>query len=134
VNANERAAIQKVITAQLKALADDDAKLAYSFSDEQIRMKFPTPEIFMEMIQKSYSCLTRAQDVEFLTVIPGKVLEQLVKFRDPADPKEDKTAAFGMRKEQDGTWRVIGCRLIDPLAKVLPRKEAHLPPAPPISP
>lgn len=63
--ANDVATAQGVIRAQQQAFGRDDASAAYSYAAPAIREIFPTPEIFMSMVQNGYPPVYRHKSFEF---------------------------------------------------------------------
>ncbi|HTN98749.1 MAG TPA: DUF4864 domain-containing protein, partial [Nordella sp.] len=59
VSEAEAAEFQRIITGQLNAFTSDDGAAAYAFAAPNIQRLFPTPEMFMSMVQKGYAPVYR---------------------------------------------------------------------------
>jgi hypothetical protein len=83
-------AAQGTIEAQLEALRAGDGALAYSYAAPTIKRIFPTPEIFMGMVESGYKPVRNARNYAF-----GKVQEM----------------GAGAIVQPDGVWRITGVSL-----------------------
>jgi uncharacterized protein DUF4864 len=63
--ADDVASAQGVIRAQAQAFSRDDAAAAYSYAAPAIRKLFPSPDLFMTMVQRSYAPVYRHRSFEF---------------------------------------------------------------------
>lgn len=110
-DAGERAAIQSVISAQIEAFRRDDGAAAFGFAGEPIRRMFGTPETFLAMVRKGYAAVYRPKSVVFGAVSDGAAgPEQEVLITDEAGV--DWVARYTLERQGDGTWRILGCRLV----------------------
>jgi hypothetical protein len=104
---------QRIITSQLDAFNADDGAAAYAFAAPAIKRLFPTPEIFMSMVRRGYPPVYRRQSYSFgeagLDISGAPV--QTVTIVD-LDGKA-WTAVYTMERQPDGTWKIIGCRLVE---------------------
>jgi hypothetical protein len=101
-------AIRGVVEAQLKALAADDAVLAFSYASPSVRMQFGDPGSFISMVREGYSMLIRPSDIAFLQPQSAEGgVAQPVYFRD----EEGRTwlATYQMQRQPDKSWRINGC-------------------------
>lgn len=106
----DRAAIRKVIEAQLSALQHDDAALALSYATPALRMKFRTPENFLNMVKTAYPSVYRPRDVQFRELDMDEVMPvQQVFFIGPDG--EPVLGLYSMQKQRDGSWKINGCAL-----------------------
>ena len=62
---SDRTGIQSIIGSQIEAFRRDDAAAAYDFASPMIQTLFPTPEVFMEMVQTGYMPVYRPQSFTF---------------------------------------------------------------------
>ena len=107
----DRAIVQGAIEQQLRAFLADDAATAYSFAGPGIKARFPTEDIFMQMVQTLYPQVYRPRSFEFgkLTEATGQ-LEQIVDIVDSAG--EYWTARYTLQQQPDGSWKITGCYLL----------------------
>ncbi len=79
----DRTAVQSTIEQQLQAFLADDGATAYSFAAPNIRSRFPTEDIFMEMVRQGYRPVYRPHSYTFGELkAAGGGLEQLVDIVD----------------------------------------------------
>jgi len=57
--------MQSIIAAQIDAFVNDDAEAAYAFAAEPIKMRFPTPGLFANMVQRGYPAVYSPQSFSF---------------------------------------------------------------------
>jgi hypothetical protein len=112
----DRAAIESVIESQLQAFLRDDGVTAYSFAAPNITSRFPTAEIFMQMVEQGYPQVYRPRSYRFgpLTEKPGH-LEQAVEIVDSEG--EYWTALYTLELQPDGSWKITGCYLLKSLGE-----------------
>jgi Domain of unknown function (DUF4864) len=106
-NADARA-IREVIQAQLKAIAVDDAVLAFSYASPSIRLQFGNASTFMTMVRHGYPMLIRPTATVFLQpdpVEPG-VMQQ-VHLRD--EDGRSWLATYHVQLQPDKKWLINGC-------------------------
>lgn len=106
------AAAQRIITDQLAAFARDDGPAAYAFAAPEVQAKFPDPSIFMMMVRKGYTPVYRQQSYAFSTseVLANGVIRQEVDI--VAADGEAWTAEYLLRREPDGSLKIIACSLL----------------------
>jgi len=105
----DRTAVQSAIEQQLQAFLADDGATAYSFAAPNIRSRFPTEDIFMEMVRQGYRPVYRPHSYTFGELkAAGGGLEQLV---DIVDANGDFWTAHYTLELVDGAWRITGCTL-----------------------
>lgn len=107
------APIRSVIQSQLDAFQADDAAGAYAFAAPSIQRMFPTPEIFMTMVQRGYPEVYRPGSVEFgeLAPVDGRLLQ---KVWITGQSGARVLALYTMVRLQGGEWRIAGCVLLRP--------------------
>jgi uncharacterized protein DUF4864 len=109
----DAAAIRAVIEHQLAAFQRDDAAAAFSDASPGIQAKFGTPDIFMDMVRAGYQPVYRPRETEFRELVAGpEGLVQKVLFVGP-DGRQ-VLAMYSMEREDDGSWRISGCVLLEP--------------------
>lgn len=104
-------AITQVIETQLRAFAAGDRQTAYDQAAPIIRSKFPNAGIFMEMVTRGYSPLIAPKATDFLPpeAAPGGRVEQRMALVDAEG--RSWTAVYTMERQEDGSWKIAGCRL-----------------------
>ncbi len=106
-NADARA-IRAVIEAQLKAIAADDAVLAFSYASPSIRMQFGDAPTFMTMVHEGYPMLIRPTATVFLRPDPVEQgVMQTVHLRD--QDGRSWLATYHVQRQADKNWRINGC-------------------------
>jgi len=106
----DRQAIRSVIEQQIRAFQQDDARTAFSFASPEIRGKFGTPEVFMQMVKSAYPAVYRPRSVMFeqLKEVDGMVAQAVLLL---APDGNLERAIYLMEKQVDGTWKINGCYL-----------------------
>jgi hypothetical protein len=110
VSAAEAKQVRAVIEAQLKALAADDAELAFSLAAPRIRAMFGTPDNFIEMVRTGYPVVYRPASVAFL--MPERDAQSIVQGVHLTDA--DGTlwlALYHLERQPDKRWRISGCEV-----------------------
>ena len=104
---------QRIITSQLDAFNADDGAGAYGFAAPTIKRMFPTPEIFMSMVKKGYPPVYRRQSYSFGRVgnEMGGAPTQHVTIIDLNG--KAWTALYAMERQLDGSWKIVGCQLVE---------------------
>ncbi len=109
----DAAAIRAVIEHQLAAFQRDDAAAAFSDASPGIQAKFGTPDTFMDMVRTGYQPVYRPRETEFRELVAGpEGLVQKVLFVGPDG--RPVLAMYSMEREDDGSWRISGCVLLEP--------------------
>jgi hypothetical protein len=104
---------QRIITSQFNAFNADDGSAAYKFAAPAIRRLFPSPEIFMSMVRQGYPPIYRRQSHSFGEVgldMSGAPMQRvtIIDMNGKA-----WTALYTMERQPDGSWKIIGCRLVE---------------------
>lgn len=104
---------QRIITTQLNAFNQDDGAAAYGLAAPAIRQMFPSADIFLSMVKKAYPPIYRRQSYSFgkIDTEMGGAPTQHVTIID-ANGKV-WTALYAMERQPDGSWKIIGCRLVE---------------------
>jgi len=110
LRASDWKAIKQVIAAQRAALVAGDKDKAFSYATPALRAQFGDPTTFMAMVHLGYPALLTARYTEFLdgAVIDGLVVQPLRLI--DAD-NSVRLALYTLEKQQNGTWRISGCRI-----------------------
>lgn len=114
-------AIQKVIDAQLDALAHDDAAKALSFATPQIRNAFDKPEQFLAMVESGYPMVYRHTSVRFVLLRVGyRMSLQIVRMADLQG--NVWMVAYRLIRQSDGGWLIgsVSAFPSDPVPDLLP--------------
>ena len=108
VVAADSRAVRAVVEAQLKALAEDRAELAFSYAAPAIRQQFGDAKVFMAMVRQSYAMLIRPSSVSYFRpeAVDG-VITQLVQVRD-AEGRLWR-AVYELQRQPDKRWRISAC-------------------------
>jgi hypothetical protein len=107
---SDRAAIESVIARQLNAFLANDGATAYSFAAPNITQRFPTPDIFMRMVEQGYQPVYRSRSHSFTKLEETSTgLVQTVDIVDAAG--EFWTAVYTLQRQPDGSWKISGCYL-----------------------
>lgn len=109
--ADDVASAQGVIRAQEQAFGRDDAAAAYSYAAPAIRQIFPTPGIFMSMVQNGYAPVYRHRSFEFgASKIEGSSVAQRVYIIGANG--EAWEALYTLEQQADGSFEITGCSLL----------------------
>jgi hypothetical protein len=110
--ADEVAAGQGVIRAQVEALGRDDAVAAYSYAAPAIKDIFPQADVFLRMVQHSYPPVYRHKRFEFGEgrVLDGGKIAQRVHIIDADGVAWE--ALYTLEIEPDGSLKIEGCALL----------------------
>jgi hypothetical protein len=100
--------VRAVVEAQLKALAGNDAPLAFSYAAPEIKNQFGDAATFVAMVRRTYPMLIRPASVSFYQPegLAGVVL-QVVRFRD--GDGQYWRAVYQLNQQPDKHWRIGGC-------------------------
>ena len=102
---------QTVIQSQITAFLNDDAKTAYSFASPTIRGKFPSEDVFFDMVKKGYAPVYRPGNFAFgRSKVTGDMVVQEVLISAP-DGK-DWTALYQVVKQPDGSYKITGVHMV----------------------
>jgi hypothetical protein len=118
VTAADLAQIRGVINRQIEAFKRDDARGAFALVSPNVQEAFGTPERFLDVVRVSYRAVYRPATLTFLrlTVIGADAVQQ-VQLTDGTGAVWH--AFYAMQRQDDGSWRTNGCRLVQP-AKTIP--------------
>jgi hypothetical protein len=112
VSSADRAAIDKVITAQIEAFRRDDGNAAFGFAAPNIQRKFGDGAHFLAVVRDAYPPVFRPRHFTFgdLDAEDGTVTQK-VTFIGPDGAAA--LALYDMEHEPDGSWRIGGCSLVE---------------------
>jgi len=109
--ADDVAAAQGVIRAQLEAFSHDDAAAAYSYAAPAIQNLFPQPDIFLAMVRGSYAPVYRHKSFEFgeARASDGQIAQRVHIVDADGVPWE---ALYRLELQPDGSLKITGCTLL----------------------
>lgn len=110
-----RDAARAAITRQAEALGRDDAASAYAQAAPAIQAMFPSADVFLGMVRTNYRPVYRNRSFVFReTKEDGAAkLVQDVAIQD--EYGVDWSAEYSVERQDDGQWRITGCRLVKAL-------------------
>jgi hypothetical protein len=111
VRADDVAAAQGIIRSQVEAFSRDDAATAYSYAAPGIQTMFPQADIFLAMVQRSYTPVYRHKSFEFgeARALDGKIAQQVHIVDADGVPWE---ALYTLEQQPDGSVKISGCVLL----------------------
>jgi hypothetical protein len=109
--ADDVAAAQGVIRAQMEAFSRDDAAAAYSYAAPEIQGIFPQADSFLGMVQRSYPPVYLHKSVEFgeARVSGGQIAQRVHIIDASGEPWE---ALYTLERQPDGSLKIVGCVLL----------------------
>lgn len=109
--ANDVTAAQGIINSQVEALGRDDAATAYSYAAPAIQSMFPQADIFLSMVQRSYTPVYRHKSFEFgeARVADGKIAQRVHIIDANGEAWE---ALYTLEQQPDGSLKISGCVLL----------------------
>ena len=105
------ATAQAIIRSQMEALGRDDAATAYSYAAPAIQNMFPQADIFLGMVQRTYTPIYRHKSFEFgeARVADGKIAQRVNIIDANGEAWE---ALYTLEQQPDGSLKIVGCVLI----------------------
>jgi hypothetical protein len=104
--------IQAVVNSHLKALAEDDAPRAFASATSETREQLGTPENFLNLIKQEYSPIYHSRQAVFMPaeLINGQTIQVV---RVTGADNRIWVALFRMERDEDESWKIAGCELVD---------------------
>jgi len=103
-------AIQSVISNQIAAFRAGDSTRAYSYASPGIQRMFPSPGIFMQMVEQGYEPVFRPRSFAFIDQSLGG--DEAVQFVDVVGPDGAAwIAMYTLERQTGGDWKITGCQL-----------------------
>jgi hypothetical protein len=102
---------QGTIDAQLKAFQAGDGARAYSFAAPNVKMIFPSVDIFMGMVESGYQPVRKPRSYAFGKVhetSPTSIVQQVLIV---GPDGKDYEAVYTLELQPDGVWRITGVSL-----------------------
>lgn len=108
---SEVAEIRDAVQSQIDALANDDAATAFDLTTDDTRSRLGSPDNFLRIIKESYEPVYRHRMALYSSpqVVLGKVY-QVVRLTDLES--HVWVAIYLMHKDEEGTWKINGCQLV----------------------
>lgn len=108
--ASDGAAIRGVIGRQIEAFRRDDAPGAFAFASRGIQKMFGTPELFLDMVRRTYPAVYRPRSIEYgeLSQENGRIVQHVELTGQDGQPQ---LALYEMERDGDA-WRIAGCTLV----------------------
>ena len=109
--ADDVAAAQGVIRSQEQAFSHDDAAAAYSYAAPELKQIFPQADIFMSMVQNSYTPVYRHKSFEFgeSRAADGKIAQRVHIIDANGEAWE---ALYTLEQQPDGSLKITSCSLL----------------------
>lgn len=108
--ADDRSDIQATISAQLGAFRAGDKAAAYGLAAPNIQRLFPSPDVFMRMVETGYEPVYRSSSATFGELRPeGSGFRQEVNLTDAAGVSW--IATYTLERQPDGSMKITGCSL-----------------------
>lgn len=100
-----------VIQSQLRALANDDAELAFSYAAGPLRQLFGNADHFIRTVRAHYAVVYRPASVVFLkpALVDGQLL-QAVQMTD--HDGRLWLVLYRVMLQPDKHWRIVGCQIL----------------------
>ena len=108
-------AVRAVITAQLQALAADDAVRAFSYAAPAIRSQFGDAATFIGMVRQGYPVLIRPRATAFFQAelvdgVAGALITQVVQVQGSDGSRW--LATYQLQRQANRQWRISGCSVV----------------------
>jgi hypothetical protein len=109
--ADDVAAAQGIIRSQVEAIERDDAATAYSYAAPAIQNLFPQADIFLGMVQRTYTPIYRHKSFEFGEgrAADGKIAQAVHIVDAEGVPWE---GLYTLEQQPDGSIKISGCVLL----------------------
>ena len=109
----DQGAMQQVISGQLDAFRAGDQAKAYSYAAPLIQNFFPTVGGFTAMVKKGYDPIYSNKSYSFGSLVEspnGQPLQHVIIVSATGKRYE---AIYAMQKQDDGSWKIAGCQLVE---------------------
>ena len=109
--ADDVVAAQGIIRSQVEAIERDDAATAYSYAAPAIQNMFPQADIFLGMVQRTYTPIYRHKSFEFGEgrAADGKIAQAVHIVDAEGVPWE---GLYTLEQQPDGSIKISGCVLL----------------------
>ena len=107
-NSTANEAFKSVITEQLQAIARDDGASAYAEAAPNVQQIFPSPDIFMNMVQTGYPQVYRNKQYNFGDAGTDEMGRPFQKVEILGMDGARYAAIYFMEQQADGSWKISG--------------------------
>lgn len=107
----EIAAAQQSIERQLLAFRSGDVSAAYNYAAPNIKLMFPTEDIFMSMVRSGYRPVQRSTGFSFGPAQLSKSGRILQRVTITGDDGKVYEALYTMERQADGSYLISGVSL-----------------------
>lgn len=105
--ADDASDIKTVISSQLDAFKAGDKEAAYSYAAPSIKAMFPSPDVFMSMVQSGYPQVYNSSNAIFGAPKPeGNGFRQEVYLTDKDG--QSWVASYTLERQEDGSMKITG--------------------------
>jgi Domain of unknown function (DUF4864) len=109
--ADDVAAAQAAINAQVQAFGRDDGATAYSYASPTIQGMYPSPDVFMAMVRSAFAPVYRHKSFEFGEAKASDgTIAQKVHIIDADGTAWE--ALYTLEQQPDGSLKITGCSLL----------------------
>ena len=106
--ADDKSEIRNVISNQVRALSDDNARAAFNYATPSIQARFVSADFFINMVKASYPALINPQKFEVRDVeTSGR--KGVARARVVTNDGKVFLSIYPMVQQADGEWRIDGC-------------------------
>jgi len=107
----DKAGFQKIISAQIAAFRENNARAAFAFASPSIQNIFGDPHVFMTMVKQTYLPVYRPKYFEFgLAELKQGTPTQIVSILGPNGAPW--SALYTFERQPDKSWRISGVYLL----------------------
>jgi hypothetical protein len=112
VDVRNAAAIEAVVRAQIEALEDGNANLAFALTTPAVRRELGSPENLLRLIEEEYDPLYRHLRAIYLAAESDEgEVTQTVRITDQNN--HVWLVIYEMERQPDGSWRIDGWELLE---------------------
>ena len=108
--ADDAGDVQATINAQLQAFRVEDGATAYSYAAPNIKTYFPSPDIFMKMVQQGYPPVYHSTNATFGALKPEAGGFRQEVFLSDVDG-QSWIASYTLERQPDGSMKITGCQI-----------------------
>ncbi len=113
LSTSDQTAVEGVITNQLTALEANRRAEAFSYATPILQKMFKSPDIFMGMVQQGYAPLLNPQSYKFGDSFVDPQGRPAQRVMITADDGKRYEAVYYMEQQEDGSWKIGGCTLLE---------------------
>lgn len=98
--------IHNIISDQLTAFINEDATRAYSYAAPLVKLRFPTADLFMNMVEKGYGAIYRSTSHDFGRSLLAKENEFFQELIVTDEQGKTWQSVYVMQKLSKGDWKI----------------------------